>query len=207
MRRYFRGIVFLMVLLFFCGSTVFCRIDAIRYLEEFHRLDWDTAPGDARFLAMMIEITDAKSALEIGTYRGFAALHMGLALARTGGHLHTLEIHPGYASEAENHLKNLDLTNRVTVVVGNALETIPELEPMFDFVFIDAKKEEYYEYFLLIEPKLSDDAVIVADNAILKSDEMKQFLEYVSNSPDYDMIILRTSDLKGDGMALIHRKK
>ena len=74
-----------------------------------------------------------------------------------------------------------------------------------DFVFIDAVKQDYFEYFQLIESKLKPGAVIVADNVIISAEAMKDYLDYVQKSPDYDTVIIRASDEKKDGMAISYK--
>ena len=99
----------------------------------------------------------------------------------------------------------MGLEKSVTCVEGDALKTLPELEGEFDFVFIDAVKVDYFKYFQLIEPKLKPGAVIVADNVIISAKEMKDYLDYVQKSPDYDTVIIRASDEKKDGMAISYK--
>ena len=74
-----------------------------------------------------------------------------------------------------------------------------------DFVFIDAVKQDYFKYLKLIEPKLSPGAVVVADNVIQSARAMKDYLDYVQTSPDYDTVIIRSSMEKNDGMAISYR--
>ena len=72
-------------------------------------------------------------------------------------------------------------------------------------MFIDAVKSDYLKYFRAIEPKLEPGAVIVADNVIKFKSQMQDFLDAVQQDPNYQILILRTSELKGDGMALIYK--
>jgi len=84
---------------------------------------------------------------------------------------------------------------------------LPKLEGRFDFVFIDALKNEYLAYLRAVEPKLKARAVIVADNVIKYADEMRDFLDAVQNDPKYRTVIIRASDEKGDGMAIVYKGK
>ncbi len=175
------------------------------FIENFQRISLNTAPGDAQFLQMMIEISGAKRGVEVGTATGYGALHMGLGFERTGGELITIEIDPRMAAAARKNFAAMKLENVVSLVEGDALKVLPELEGRFDFVFIDAVKRDYLKYFRAIEPKLEPGAVIVADNVIKLAGQMQDFLDAMEQDPNYQILILRTSELKGDGMALIYK--
>ena len=86
-----------------------------------------------------------------------------------------------------------------------ALQVLPQLEGEFDFVFIDALKRDYLKYLQALEPKLKPGAVVVADNVIQSAREMRDFLEYLQTSPQYETTIVRTSMDKNDGMAISYR--
>ncbi|UCE48306.1 MAG: hypothetical protein JSW47_22240, partial [Phycisphaerales bacterium] len=75
----------------------------------------------------------------------------------------------------------------------------------FDFVFLDALKRDYFKYLKLIEPKLKSGAVVVADNVIRSARAMKDFLDYIQESPNYDTVIIRASMEKKDGMSVSYR--
>ena len=88
---------------------------------------------------------------------------------------------------------------------GDALKLLPTLEGQFDFIFIDALKKDYLKYLKAIEPKLARGAVVVGDNVIKSARSMPDFLEYVQTSPDYDTVIIRASEEKGDGMSISYK--
>ena len=95
----------------------------------------------------------------------------------------------------------------MTVVEGDALKSIPALEGEFDFVFIDALKRDYLKYFQAVSPKLKVGAVVVADNVIQSAREMRDFLDYMQNNPDYDVVTIRASMDKNDGMLVAYKRK
>jgi len=156
-------------------------------------------------LRILVESRNAQRGIEVGSATGYGAIHMGIAFERTGGHLFTLEIDPEMVKTCNEYIQKMGLGKSVTCVEGDALKTIPELEGEFDFVFIDAVKRDYFKYFQIIEPKLKPGAVIVADNVIVSAEAMKDYLEYVQKSPDYDTVIIRASDEKKDGMAISYK--
>jgi predicted O-methyltransferase YrrM len=130
---------------------------------------------------------------------------MGIAFERTGGHLVTIDIDPKMVEATRENVKKFGLEKTVTAVEGDALKELPKLEGEFDFVFLDALKSDYLKYLQAIAPKLKAGALVVADNVIRSAGEMKDFLEFMQTSPDYEMVIVRSSLEKNDGMALCYK--
>jgi len=175
------------------------------FVKNFRRTGLNTTPGDAMMLRILVESSGAKRGIEVGSASGFGAINMGIAFERTGGHLYTLEIDPQSAKVCRDNLQKVGLENTVTCIEGDALKTLPKLEGEFDFVFIDALKQDYLKYFKLIEAKLKPGAVVVGDNVIRSARAMKDFLDYIQNSPDYDTVIIRASMEKKDGMSISYK--
>ncbi len=178
-----------------------------RFIKNFQRTSLNTTEGDAMMLRILVESAGAKRGVEVGSATGFGAINMGIAFERTGGHLYTLEIDPQMVKECRENLKKAGLENTVTCIEGDALKTLPTLEGEFDFVFIDALKQDYLKYFKLLEPKLKPGAVIVGDNVIRSAGAMKDFLRFMQESPNYDTVIIRASMEKNDGMSVSYKIK
>lgn len=176
-----------------------------QFIKNFQRLSLNTTAGDAMMLQILVESMRAKRGIEVGSATGFGAVNMGVGFERTGGHLYTLEIDPRMVKETRDNLKKVGLEKTVTCIEGDALKILPTLEGKFDFVFIDALKRDYFKYLKLIEPKLKPGAVIVADNVIRYAGAMKDFLDYIQESPDYDTVIIRSSMEKNDGMSISYK--
>jgi len=175
------------------------------FLEKFRRTGLSTTPADGMMLRILIESRGAKRGVEVGAAAGFGAINMGIAFERTGGHLYSLEIDPQRVETTRQNLRKVALDRTVTVIEGDALQTLPALTGEFDFVFIDAVKRDYFRYLKLIEPKLKPGAVIVADNVIAYESSMKDFLDYLQTSPNYDTVIIRASMDKGDGISVSYK--
>jgi predicted O-methyltransferase YrrM len=175
------------------------------FIKNFHRTGLNTTPGDAMMLRILVESSGAKRGIEVGSSTGFGAINMGIAFERTGGHLYTLEIDPRSAEVCRDNLQKVGLENTVTCILGDALKTLPTLEGQFDFIFIDALKRDYLKYLKLVEAKLKPGSVIVADNVIQSARAMKDFLDYIQNSPDYNTVIIRASMEKNDGMSVSYK--
>ena len=179
------------------------------YIQKFHRTGLNSTVEDAKLIRIMVAAGKCKRGMEIGTATGFGAINMGISFERNGGELYTLDIDPQMVKTAREHIKNTGLDKVVTVIEGDALKTIPTLKEKgeFDFMYIDALKKDYFNYFKLAEPFLKTGAIIVADNVIVSEKEMKDFLDFMKNSPNYDMQIVRNSDEKHDGQAVIVKIK
>jgi len=178
-----------------------------QFIDNFHRTSLNTTPGDAMMLRILVEASGAKRGVEVGSASGFGAINMGIAFERTGGHLWTHDINPAAVKETRENMAKVGLENIVTVVEGDALKTLPNLEGPIDFVFIDALKQDYLKYLKILEPKLKVGAVVVADNVIQSARAMKDFLDYVQSSPDYDTVTIRSSMEKSDGMTVSYKIK
>ena len=178
-----------------------------RFIAGFPRTTLNTTPGDATLLRILVESSQAKRGVEVGTATGYGAIHLGLGFERNGGQLLTVDIDPAMVRKARENLKAVGLEKVVTVIEGDALKVLPKLEGEFDFVFLDALKRDYFQYFKALAPKLKAGTVIVADNVIQSREEMKDFLDFMENSPDYQMVIVRASMEKGDGMAICYKRR
>ncbi len=176
-----------------------------QFIRDFRRNFLNTTIGDAMMLRILVEGARAKRGVEVGSANGFGAINMGIGFERTGGHLYTLEIDPDSVRQCRENLRKVGLEKTVTCIEGDALKTLGTLEGEFDFVFIDAVKSDYMKYFKLIEPKLKPGAMIVGDNVIQSARAMRDFLNYIQQSPDYDTVIIRASMEKNDGMSVSYK--
>jgi caffeoyl-CoA O-methyltransferase len=124
-----------------------------------------TGPVEGRLLEMLVYASGARRVLEIGTYSGYAALSMAAALP-PDGRIDTCEIDEQHAEVARRYVAQSPYADRITVHLGPALETMEALEGTFDFVFIDADKENYVNYYEAVLPRLGERGLIAADNTL-----------------------------------------
>jgi predicted O-methyltransferase YrrM len=141
-------------------------------------------PDKGRVLARVIHEVKPKRVLEVGTLIGYSAILMAKEL-ESDAHLITIEIHANEAELARANIKRAEVSPSIEVIVGDAIEVIPKLAGKFDMVFIDAEKTEYLDYLRLVERKLHRGSVVVADNAGIFADQMKDYLDYVRSSGRY----------------------
>ncbi len=126
-----------------------------------------TGPVEGTFLRMLVQASAAKRVLEIGTFTGYSALSMAAALP-DGGQLLTCEIDPEHARIAQSFFDRSPHGRKINLKPGPALDSItalPDTEYL-DFVFIDADKENYRNYYEAVLPRLKPGGLIAADNTL-----------------------------------------
>jgi predicted O-methyltransferase YrrM len=124
-----------------------------------------TGTIEGRFLEFLVHATGARRVLELGTFSGYSAISMAAALP-AGGHIDTCEVNEQHAQVARRYIEEAGLSDRIAIHLGPALETIARLEGEFDFVFIDADKENYVNYYEAVLPRLTERGLIAADNTL-----------------------------------------
>jgi caffeoyl-CoA O-methyltransferase len=165
-----------------------------------------TGPVAGRFLEFLVWISQPKRVVEIGTFSGHSALAMAAALPQ-GGHINACEIDPERAAFAQRYFDRSPHGSKITLHIGPALETLERLEGTFDFVFIDADKEGYVDYYEAVLPRLADRGLIVADNTLAsgrvidESPPIAAFNEHVAADPRSVQVLLSVRD----GMTLIRK--
>lgn len=122
--------------------------------------------------------------LEIGTNVGYSAIRMARHLEK-GQKLVCVEIRDDMARAARSNFEKAGLSDRIEVLVGDALLVIPTLKESLDMVFLDAVKEDYLAYLKSAEKLLHTGSVVVADNVKSHASEMKSYLHYVRDSGVY----------------------
>ena len=166
-----------------------------------------TGPIAARFLEMLVWVGQPERVLEIGTYSGHSALAMAGALPR-GGRIDTCEIDPKHAEVAQRYFDCSPYGDRIKLHLGPALETIDRLEGDFDFVFIDADKDGYVDYYEAVLPRLTQHGLIAVDNTLSSGRVLEgegpivRFNEHVRSDPRVVRVILSVRD----GNTLIRRR-
>jgi caffeoyl-CoA O-methyltransferase len=170
-----------------------------------------TGTIEGRLLELLVFASRARRVLEIGTYSGYSSLSMAAGLP-PDGRIDTCEVEPRHAEVARRYIARSPHADRITVHLGPALETIARLEGEFDFVFIDADKENYVNYYDAVLPRLSERGLIAADNTlwsgrVLDPDDSEStqaivaFNEHVRADPRVTSVMLTIRD----GLTLIRR--
>ncbi len=163
-------------------------------LEETQKQFWNIPRVTGGLINMFIKMMNIKNALEIGTSNGYSGLWIAKALKETGGKLTTIEFYEKRQSIAIENFKKCGVMDVVKPLQGDAIETISSFTPedRFDFVFIDANKRQYVEYFNLIKPHLTPKALIVADNITSHAEKVQTFIDAVDADPEFQYEIVET---------------
>ena len=144
---------------------------------------------DGRILRLLTEVTNAKHVVEIGTSNGYSGIWFCLALRTTGGKLTTHEIDEGRASLARENFKRAGVDKLVTLVMGDAHQTVTKLKEPIDILFIDADKPGYTDYLTKLLPLVRPGGLILSHNIDSVSQD---FITAITTNP-----ILETVQTEG----------
>jgi predicted O-methyltransferase YrrM len=125
----------------------------------------NVAPNQGKLLNLIARVHGARRILEFGTLAGYSTIWLARALP-ADGELITLEADPRHAEVARENIEAAGLADRVEVVVGKALDTLPTLEGTFDLFFIDADKVNNAAYFRWSLDHSRPGSVIIIDNVV-----------------------------------------
>ena len=158
-----------------------------------------------RVLSIISKIIKPKNVLEIGTYTGYSALCIAEGLEKNGI-IHTIDINEELKEIQNKYFKKSGFGNQIQQHIGNAIEIIPKINECFDFVYLDADKENYNEYFDLIIDKIVSGGVLICDNVLwsgkvlntnhkdLITEKLIEFNQLVKKDKRLDSIILPIRD-------------
>jgi predicted O-methyltransferase YrrM len=159
-------------------------------------------PQDGRLLRLLAETIGAKTVVEIGTSNGISGLWLCLALRKTDGKLITHEIDPKRAAMARGNFADAGVANVVTIVEGNAHETVSKLKGPIDLVFIDADKEGYLDYFKKLLPLVRPGGLVCAHNMTPRMAD-PEFVKAITTNPDLETLFY----MEGGGMSVTLKKR
>ena len=167
-----------------------------------------------KFLQMIVRMLRPKNILEIGTFTGYSAVAMALALPENGK-LITIDNNEEIETMATGFFKETGLENKITMLLGDAVTIIPGLKQTFDLVFIDADKEQYTDYYKAVFPGVRAGGFILADNVLwggkvleplTKTDKetkgIQDFNKMINNDSRVEKVMLSIRD----GLYLIRKK-
>lgn len=166
--------------------------------------DMNVPQSDGKVLFDLIIKNNYKKALEIGTSTGHSAIWISWALSKTGGKLITIEVNEERYREALENFKKAGLSEYIDARLADAHKLVKELEGPFDFVFSDADKNWYKNYFIDIEPNLEAGGCFTAHNVSNSYQPgIREFLEYVRSLPDFETTIDMSSR---SGISISYKK-
>jgi len=174
----------------------------------------EVSPQSAQLLYLLTRISGARRVLEIGTLGGYSTICLARGVG-TEGSVVTLEYEPRHAEVARRNLARAGVVDRVEIIVGAALDSLPGLTGDFDLVFIDADKENNSAYVQWAIELGRPGTVIVVDNVVRngrildpapddqQARAVRDMLEMMGKHPRLDTAAIQTLGLKGwDGFAV-----
>ena len=186
-------------------------------IKENEMPEISVSANQGQFLYMMAKLCNAKQILEIGALGGYSTIWLARALDGNGK-LTSIELELKHAEVAKENITRAGLSDKVEILVGDALKILPELvkdKMLTDLIFIDAEKTQYVSYFNYAVKLAKKGTVIIADNVIREgqileensSDEMvngaKKYNEMLSKSDKVITSIVQQVGKKAyDGMAI-----
>jgi len=172
--------------------------------------DMNVPAADGQLLYDLIVQNNYRRALEIGTSTGHSGVWIAWALSKTGGKLITIEIDESRYQEALANFKAAGLSDYVDARLADAHRLVKELKGPFDFVFSDADKDWYKNYFIDVSPKLEVGGCFTAHNIpdlsgrgrTYRMPGILEFLKYVESLDNYET----TVDHHGNGLSISYKK-
>ena len=164
-----------------------------------------------RLLALLSKLIAPKHILEIGTYTGYSALCLAEGL-QANGQIDTIDINEELTDMQRKYFDVSGYGKHIVQHLGNAAEIIPAIEGTFDFVFIDADKEQYPLYFDLIVDRVRSGGLIIADNVLWSgkvlepaSDEATESLQIFNKKVAKDSRVETVILAVRDGLTLLRK--
>jgi predicted O-methyltransferase YrrM len=181
-----------------------------KFLNDHSRqwYDMNIPSVDGQLLYDLIIKGSYRSAIEIGTSTGHSGIWIAWALSKTGGKLITIEIDETRYKTALENFRQAGLSDYIDARLADAHKLVKELKGPFDFVFSDADKDWYKNYFMDLEPKLKVGGCFTAHNISDRGHGGYRsyggqgvFLEYVRNLKNYETTI----NSSGSGMSISYK--
>jgi caffeoyl-CoA O-methyltransferase len=161
-------------------------------------------PLEGAFLAFVVRLKRPRRVLEVGTFTGWSAIAMAQALP-PGGSIVTCDVNEETSAIARRYAEEAGVADRIEHRLGDARETLASLEGPFDLVFLDARKDEYADYYEAVLPLLADDGMILADNTLFGMREghpLEEFNRHVRDDPRVECVLLPLRE----GVTLIRKR-
>ena len=180
--------------------------------------NWAITPEQAAFLQLLVHVMDARRVIDVGTFTGYSALAMALAMPEDG-RIVTCDIAEGWSKMGEHYWRNAGVEGKIDLRIGPGVQVLGEMIAEggaggFDLAFLDADKRSYPVYLDQLAELLRPGGLLVADNVLWRArvlDEadadpdtagVRAFNEKLHGDPRFDTVILPIVD----GMSLARKK-
>jgi predicted O-methyltransferase YrrM len=183
------------------------------------KVNMQIAPEQAQFMQMLVRLSGARRAIEVGVFTGYSSLAVMLAMPEDG-RLLALDVSPVYTSVAKRHWQEAGVADRVELVIGPAKATLDARlaageAGQYDFAFIDADKTGYREYYEQLLKLLRPGGLIAVDNTLWHGEvanprnreadtvAIREFNDLLHQDPRIDLSLLPV----GDGLTLARKRE
>jgi caffeoyl-CoA O-methyltransferase len=180
-------------------SEIDKKVNAFLKSKAYGWRDMNVPASDGKLLYDIIIKNNYKNAVEIGTSTGHSGIWIAWALSKTGGKLVTIEIDERRYKEALANFEKAGVAKYVDARLADAHELVTQLSGPIDFVFSDADKDWYINYFKALDPKLIVGGCFTSHN--IGQYGGREYFEYVSKLPNYKT----TVDNRGSGMSISYK--
>ena len=141
-----------------------------------------------RFLFALVAPQNVCEVLEIGGSRGYSSIWLAAGARILGGRVTSLENDPAKCEDWRRNVAEAGLDEWAELVEGDAFETLPAIDDVFDLVFIDAEKDDYERLFHLARPKVEPGGVIVADNVLSHEETLGAYSRARQSDPALESV-------------------
>lgn len=141
-----------------------------------------------RFLFAFVAPQTDCEVLEIGGSRGYSTIWLAAGVRYLGGHVLSLEHDPKKIAAWRTNVADAGLEDWADVIEGDAFETLPAIDDVFDVVFLDAEKEDYESLFELARPTLEPGAVVIADNVLSHEETLGSYSRARQEDPTLESV-------------------
>jgi predicted O-methyltransferase YrrM len=141
------------------------------------------APTTGRFLFSLVAPQTACEVLEVGASHGYSSIWIGAGVRYLGGRVVSIERNPETAAKWRENVRDAGLEDWVELLEGDAEELLPQIEDIFDVVFLDAEHTDSERHFVLVRQMLEPGGLVVADNVLSHRDELESYVRARQSDP------------------------
>jgi predicted O-methyltransferase YrrM len=146
------------------------------------------APTTGRFLFAVVAPQTDCEVLEIGGSRGYSTIWLATGVRDLGGRVLSIEHDPQKAEAWRRNIAEAGLGDWADLIEGDAPEVVPEIDDVFDVVFLDAEKEQYEELFHRARTKLEPGALVIADNVLSHEETLGAYSRARQSDPTLESV-------------------
>ncbi len=155
-------------------------LDAREQADAYQELYIPVSPEGGRLLYALVRAARPATVVEFGTSFGISTIHLAAAVRDNGaGRVISTELNAAKAAQARANLAEAGLSNWVTILLGDARQTLATIDAPVGFVLLDGWKNLYLPVLQLLEPRLTPGALILADDTVSMAEEMPDYLAYI----------------------------